>query len=142
MKKYFAFCAIVMAIAILGCKNNVNTADTFNVVGKWKVTDANIELKDFPEEMMGEVKAAVLTTVYNFNADSTMVIESTGRTMEPGKWRFDSGKNIIRLDSDGDGTPENDLQIVSNEGNKIVVKNDKGEEGRIELTLEKVVENE
>lgn len=137
MKKYFALCALVMAVAIIGCKNN---ADTFSVVGKWKVVDADIQMKDFPQEMMGEVKKAVLTTTYNFNADSTLVIESTGRTMEPGKWKFNTEKNMISLDSDGDGTTENDLLIMSQEGNKMVVKNDKGEEGRIELTLEKVVE--
>ena len=53
---------------------------------------------------------------------------------------FRSEKNIISLDSDGDGTTENDLQIMSKEGSKMVVKNDKGEDGKIELTLEKVVE--
>ena len=137
MKKYFVLCALVMAVAIIGCKNNDKAS---GVAGKWKVTDANIEMKDFPQEMMGEVKKAVLTTIYNFNADSTLVIESSGRTMEPGKWKFNAEKNIISLDSDGDGTPENDLQIVSQEGSKMVVKNDKGEDGKIELTLEKVVE--
>lgn len=140
MKKYFALVAIVMAVAIVGCKNN---SDNVNITGKWKIADAKIDMPGMPAELMDMVKKAVLTTTYNFNADSTVVIETDfNENKSKGKWGYISETKTITLDSEGDGSIENELVIISGDDKKMVVKNDKGEEGKIELTLERVEENE
>lgn len=139
MKKLIYITLLFAAVAMVGCKGGGVKTDT--IVGKWDITNVEINLNNMPEgteEMIPMMKKAIMQSKYEFKADNSYTF--TSMFSGEGKWSYDKSKNAIVLDNADPKAEDNTLEIKESSADKMVVLNDKGEEGSITLTLERAKE--
>lgn len=136
IRLFFLF--TVLGLASCGSKS----ISTDSIVGTWQVTAADLKLNNMPEgaeAMEGAMKKALLETKYIFNKDATYKVEAIFPSS--GTWKYDEAQKAIILNREGADKEPRLYRILSSSSDKMEVKNDKGEQGYIDLTLERTKES-
>lgn len=139
MKKIIHLFLLFTVVGLVGCKSDKVNTET--IVGNWQVTDAELKLNNMPEgaeALAGAMKKALLETKYTFEKNGNYSIEAVFPSK--GTWEFDEAQNAIILNKEGEYKATRTYRILSGSSNKLEVKNDKGEEGYMNLTLERIKE--
>lgn len=139
MKKIVHLFLLFAVVGLVGCKSDKVSTET--IVGKWQVIDADLKLNNMPEDakaMEGVMKKALLETKYIFNKDASYSVEAVFPSN--GTWKYDESQKAIILNREGADKEPRVYRILSSSSDKLEVKNDKGEQGYINLTLERIKE--
>lgn len=109
-----------------------------SIIGKWKVTNCETQLKDLSPVFIANFKQDMLTTYYTFSENKTFKrISPIGN--DSGTWLLNEEKNLLVMYNrkSNDSRPESYGYIFTT-SSKMTWKYDYGDLGSFSLTLELV----
>lgn len=126
---------VFITLITLMCSCNQGLADKESIIGKWKVTEFNANMKDLSPMIIREAKKIALSSSYEFKKDSTYSFNSSFESYE-GKWVLESKNIIMTFSSEYEKNRVKKYEVINLNNGKMTWKSE-FELGKTETVLSK-----
>lgn len=137
MRKITALSILFCLVAVFGCTNLEDKTDKM-IIGKWKVTSAEVNI-DIPDENKAVFKEMAVNNRYDFKEDRSYILMNKEHK-QTGVWEYKEDMNAILLKPEASDMFMDTLKVEAEDNDHITFVNSAGDEGNVRLKAERIKE--